>query len=93
MFCSHLIMKTYIIHNLSLTKKIIKLVDYEVKENSINLVMEYCEMNLHQYLTESVYPLSRQNIKTITYMILKGLKELHSRDFIHRVISKSLFKF
>jgi serine/threonine protein kinase len=54
------------------------------------MVFEYCEMSLDKYLADAIYPLSRQNVKTICTMILKGLKEIHSKGIIHRVIKLTL---
>lgn len=66
-------------------ENIVKLVDYEVKPLGVNMVFEYCETNLDKYFADAVFPLNRQNVKTIASMVLSGLKEIHSRGIIHRV--------
>lgn len=71
-------------------ENVVKLVDWEVKPLGVNMVFEYCEMSLDKYLSDAIYPLSRQNVKTIATMILTGLKEIHSKGIIHRV-SHNLF--
>lgn len=62
-----------------------RIYDYEIKDNQFSIVMEYCETNLYNYLKDAIYPLIKQNVKTIAYMILSGLKELHAHGIIHRV--------
>ena len=64
---------------------IVKIYDHEIRDNHITIVMEYCETNLYTYLKEAIYPLLKQNVKTIAHMILSGLKELHQHGIVHRV--------
>ena len=68
---------------------IITIYDYEIKQTEINIIMELCDQNLLNFLQNSVYPLARQNVKTVTKMILQGLEELHSRGILHRDIKPS----
>lgn len=42
--------------------QIVKLYDFEIKDNHINIVMEYCESNLYSYLKDAIYPLIKQNV-------------------------------
>ena len=66
--------------------KVVRIYDYEIKDNQFSIVMEYCESNLYNYLKDAIYPLIKQNVKTIAYMILSGLKELLSYGIVHRVV-------
>lgn len=68
-----------------MTSQVVRIFDYEIKDNHFSIVMEYCEGNLYSYLKDAIYPLIKQNVKTIAFMILSGLKELHSRGILHRV--------
>ena len=70
-------------------ENIVRLVDYEVKPLGVNMVFEFCETNLEKYLADAVFPLNRQNVKTIASMVLSALKEIHSRGIIHRVSASS----
>lgn len=63
----------------------VRIHDHEIKEFQITIVMEYCETTLYQYLKEAIYPLIKQNVKTIAFMILSGLAELASKGILHRV--------
>lgn len=76
------------IENLELIQheNVVRIYDYEIKDNQFSIVMEYCENNLYNYLKDAIYPLIKQNVKTIAYMILSGLKELHAHGIVHRVI-------
>ncbi len=65
---------------------IVRIYDYEIRDNHITIVMEYCENTLYNYLKDAIYPLIKQNVKTIASMILNGLRELHSNGIIHRVV-------
>ena len=73
--------------NVGQSDQVVRIYDYEIKDNQFSIVMEYCENNLYNYLKDAIYPLIKQNVKTIAFMILSGLKELHSNGIVHRVIS------
>lgn len=66
-------------------ENVVRIQDYEVRDNHITIIMEYCDTNLYSYLKDAIYPLVKQNVKTIAHMILSGLKELHDKSIIHRV--------
>lgn len=68
-----------------LLTEVVRIFDYEIRDNHFSIVMEYCEGNLYSYLKDAIYPLIKQNVKTIAHMILSGLKELHSHGIVHRV--------
>ena len=66
-------------------ENVVRIYDYEIRDNHISIVMEYCDNTLYNYLKEAIYPLIKQNVKTIAHMILSGLRELHSYGILHRV--------
>ena len=65
---------------------VIKLLDFEIKDMEVNLILEYCPRTLYDYLQCAIYPLNKQNLKTIAHMLLSALKKLHQEGIIHRDI-------
>ena len=63
---------------------VIKMHDHQVSEHSVHIVLEYCPRTLYDYLQCAIYPMNKQNVKTIAFMLLSGLAELHSSGVIHR---------
>ena len=52
--------------------------------NSLNLVMEYCSQNLSNVIRYNKDEIKTDNIRYITYSIMKGLFYMHSKGIIHR---------
>lgn len=73
-------------------KNIVKLKRVYAHLDEIELEMEYCDMDLHNYIyncscAENLY--NMKIIKTIMYQILLGVNELHSNMIIHRDLKTS----
>jgi cell division cycle 2-like protein len=63
---------------------VVKVYDTEVLSNKFLILMEYCPINLQNYLNEVVYPLDMDFIRKIAYQLLCGLLYLHSNGVLHR---------
>lgn len=58
-------------------------------KNSINMVFEYCQMDLFSFLEKSSTDLTYGHIKNIGKQLLMGMDFLHSNNIIHRDIKPS----
>lgn len=68
---------------------LIKCYDFEIKKDSVTVIMEYYPTTLSDFLQDAIYPLSKQNICAIIYMISKALVELHNNHIVHRNLNPS----
>lgn len=64
-------------------QNIVELKDVIISRKSIYLLFEYCDMDLHQFIT-STPQLSLKEIKHILYQLFVGIYFCHSRRILHR---------
>lgn len=62
---------------------IVTLFDVEIKDNKIQLVLEFMQSNLDQII-RSRQPISLAHIQLFIYQILQGAAYIHSRGLVHR---------
>lgn len=70
---------------------IIKVYDYEIKDDCVTIIMEYCENSLSKYFERSIYPINKTNLKTMISMLIKAINELHHQNLIYRNIKPQHF--
>ncbi len=70
---------------------IVQLIDIIANErkDSIYLVLEYCDFDLHGLLDDVKYPFTESQIKTLIIQLFSALQYLHENGIIHRDIKLS----
>ncbi|EEF40524.1 cdk1, putative [Ricinus communis] len=64
---------------------IIRLLDVQIKENSVDLIYEYMDMTLHELIRTKPRDMFNCHLmKNILYQILSGLSYYHSHKILHR---------
>ncbi|XP_005186989.1 cyclin-dependent kinase 20 [Musca domestica] len=71
---------------LSKSEYIINIIDVFPDVIGLSLVLEYMPETLYGKLKNEVSPLSRQQVRKFSLMMLKGIEYLHKLDIIHRDI-------
>jgi serine/threonine protein kinase len=70
-------------------EKVIKILNYKLKETSVTIVLEYCSHDLFTFLENMTYPIGPQISQNIAHQILLGLSYLHRNKIIHRDLKPS----
>lgn len=66
-------------------QQIVGILDLYPDLNGLSLVLEFMPESLFDRLKNEADPLSRQQVRKYSSMMLKGIDYLHSKDIIHRV--------
>lgn len=64
-----------------------QIIDLYPDLNGLSLVLEFMPESLYDRIKNENYPLSRQQVRKYSSMMLKGIDYLHNKDIIHRVSS------
>ena len=65
---------------------IVKMIDYQIDENNLLIIMDYCEAGSLLDLIKTLGSLDERRISRLLSQVLLGLSYLHEQGIIHRDI-------